>query len=203
MENIYVKISDIELTKTRKSFLKKLITNKGVITYSDKECTIVQCDKKSAYRSVTDLHAIVCSRFKYTSLSAVVKIIKELIEETKGIVLVYCTQINKPVVRYSSPSEGKYVSDYSKSNYYKTKGVDGYSLEMFDKMISSLKKQFIKVEKSLFLRTLDTIKNKRERLLAGKVNCIPWNLPRFETQCPGIEKGKYYLCTANSKVTRI
>jgi replicative DNA helicase len=53
---------------------------------------------------------------------------------------------------------------------------------------------------SLFARTLATIANKRNRLLEGKINCIPWGLPRFEEQNPGIEQGKYYLVTANSKV---
>lgn len=56
------------------------------------------------------------------------------------------------------------------------------------------------IENSLFSRTLKTIENKRERLLNGKINCIPWGLPRFEEQLPGIEKSKYYLITANSKV---
>jgi len=53
---------------------------------------------------------------------------------------------------------------------------------------------------SLFDRTFRTIVNKRERILQGKVNCIPWNLPRFENQNPGIEQGKYYLNSANQKV---
>lgn len=53
---------------------------------------------------------------------------------------------------------------------------------------------------SLFQRTLNTIETKRDRLLSGKINCIPWGLPRFEEQSPGIEQAKYYLLTANSKV---
>src|SRR5699024_10358928 len=56
------------------------------------------------------------------------------------------------------------------------------------------------VNRNLYDRVLDEIKVKRERLLSGKVNCIPWGLPRFETVNPGIEQGKYYLITANSKV---
>ena len=59
------------------------------------------------------------------------------------------------------------------------------------------------IENSLFSRTLKTIENKRERLLNGKINCLPWGLPRFEEQLPGIEKSKYYLITANSKVTHV
>jgi hypothetical protein len=35
--------------------------------------------------------------------------------------------------------------------------------------------------------------------LSGKINCIPWGLPRFEDESPGIEQGKYYLVTGASK----
>ena len=55
-------------------------------------------------------------------------------------------------------------------------------------------------EDSLFSRTLHSIEKKRQRLLDGKINSIPWGLPRFEVESPGIEQGKYYLITANSKV---
>lgn len=53
---------------------------------------------------------------------------------------------------------------------------------------------------NLYNRTLSFIKNRRKRLLEGKINCIPWGLPRFEEESPGIEQGKYYLITANSKI---
>lgn len=53
---------------------------------------------------------------------------------------------------------------------------------------------------SLFKRVLKDLKDRRERIITGKVNCIPWGLPRFERFLPGIEKGKYYIITANSKV---
>ncbi len=56
---------------------------------------------------------------------------------------------------------------------------------------------------SLYDRTLNTIKDRRERVLSGKINCIPWGLPRFEKDSPGIEQGKYYLVTANSKVGKV
>ena len=52
---------------------------------------------------------------------------------------------------------------------------------------------------SLFSRVYENIVNKRNRILSGKVNCIPWNLPRFEESSPGIEQGKYYQITAQSK----
>jgi hypothetical protein len=56
---------------------------------------------------------------------------------------------------------------------------------------------------SLYTRVYDDLIDRRARLLDGKINCIPWTLPRFEEELPGIEKGKYYLITANSKVGRI
>ena len=56
---------------------------------------------------------------------------------------------------------------------------------------------------SLYKRVYEDLIMRRERLLEGKINCIPWGFPRFENELPGIEKGKYYLITANSKVGRI
>lgn len=53
---------------------------------------------------------------------------------------------------------------------------------------------------NLFERVHGNLKERRERILTGKVNCIPWNLPRFEEHSPGIEQGKYYQITAASKV---
>lgn len=55
---------------------------------------------------------------------------------------------------------------------------------------------------NLYDRVYDKIVDRRERILSGKLNCIPWKLPRFERELPGIEQGKYYLMTANSKVGR-
>lgn len=55
----------------------------------------------------------------------------------------------------------------------------------------------------LFNRVFDNIKERKDRILSGKVNSIPWGLPRFEEVSPGIEQGKYYLVTANSKVGRV
>lgn len=55
---------------------------------------------------------------------------------------------------------------------------------------------------SLFDRVYQQIVDRRERSLSGKVNCIPFGLPRFEEEISGIEQGKYYIVTANSKVGR-
>lgn len=53
---------------------------------------------------------------------------------------------------------------------------------------------------TLYNRVFDNIVERRKRILTGKINCIPWGLPRFEEENPGIEQGKFYLLTANSKV---
>lgn len=55
---------------------------------------------------------------------------------------------------------------------------------------------------SLYNRVLNILKEKRDRILSGKINCIPWGLPRLEKELAGIEQGKYYLLSANSKVGR-
>lgn len=53
---------------------------------------------------------------------------------------------------------------------------------------------------NLFSRVYKNLEARREKILSGKINCIPWNLPRFEEDSPGIEQGKYYLVSASSKV---
>lgn len=58
-------------------------------------------------------------------------------------------------------------------------------------------------KQKIYDRVYQQIINRRERLLNGKINCIPWGLPRFEDENPGIEKGKYYLLSANSKVGEV
>lgn len=138
MEQIFVKESDIPTTRFRKQFIKALIMKGGVITYKDKECKQIQCDRKSAYRSVSELHILTRSRFKFTSLEAVVKIIKEIIDEEKCIALVWCTQINKVVVKYLKNTPAEYITKYSQERYLKSKGVDGYSLEDFSNIINKL-----------------------------------------------------------------
>lgn len=52
---------------------------------------------------------------------------------------------------------------------------------------------------NLFDRVCNNLKERRERLISGKINTIPWNLPRFEDYSPGIEKGKYYIITGQTK----
>lgn len=136
MNLIYVKESDIPIFKTRKAFLKNILKSKGVITYSNKDCTVIQCNKKSAYRSISELHLITKARYKFTSLEALLKILKEIINEEKCISLVWCTEINKVVVKYMKGVPGTYITTYSRDRYYTSKGVDGYSLQDYEKIIN-------------------------------------------------------------------
>ena len=55
-------------------------------------------------------------------------------------------------------------------------------------------------EHSIFKRVYDNISsNKRIRDSGGFV-CIPWNLPRLSNVLPGIQRSKYVIVTASSKV---
>jgi|TARA_R110000822_G_scaffold152112_3_gene291281 hypothetical protein len=54
----------------------------------------------------------------------------------------------------------------------------------------------------LYSRVYEDLITRRNNVLSGKINCIPWGFPRFEKEIAGVEQGKYYLITANSKVGR-
>jgi len=54
---------------------------------------------------------------------------------------------------------------------------------------------------SLFNRVRNRIKENKQIRLDGGYNCIPWkNLPGLSSVVPGIQKEKYIIVTANSKV---
>ena len=137
---IYVKESDVPLTKTRTQLLRYFLRGKSIPTYDNPECTELQCDGKgedskvNAFRSITDLHMIVLSRFPKTSLDVIVKILYDFINKDKSVVIVWCKMINKVVVKYYNNSNGSYITKYSRENYLNTKGVDGYSLKDYDQI---------------------------------------------------------------------
>ena len=49
-------------------------------------------------------------------------------------------------------------------------------------------------------RVLNTIKERRERVLRGEINSIPSPFIRFREDFVGIEKGRYYMITSPTKV---
>lgn len=53
---------------------------------------------------------------------------------------------------------------------------------------------------SYFEDILNHLKEKRQRALDGLYNCIPLPFPRFRNLFPGIQMGRYIICTANQKV---
>ncbi len=53
---------------------------------------------------------------------------------------------------------------------------------------------------SLFNRIIHQAKENKQIRLSGGYTCIPWTFERFSTVIPGIQKGRYIICTANSKV---
>ncbi len=136
-EVIYVSLNDVPLTNNRKQFVRYFLRGKAYITYSNTACTEIQC-KSTANRSITDLHKIIMSRFPKTTFEAVVKIVKQFMEEDKSVILVWCTQINKPVIKFVNNKAAHWISNHSKSNHYTEKGVDGYSLADYEEMMNKL-----------------------------------------------------------------
>lgn len=137
MSLIYVPESEVPLTSTRKDLVRRFIRGKSYRTYNDSQCTQLQCEK-GKFRSVTEIHLMVMSRFPKTSLEAIVRIINELIEEDACITMVWCTQVNKVVLKYYDRATKEYMSSFSRKNYYTSKGVDGYSLKDFEEIKNNL-----------------------------------------------------------------
>lgn len=48
-------------------------------------------------------------------------------------------------------------------------------------------------------RIINNLKDRRNKVLNGEINCIPFNFDRFSNDIPGIERDKYYLVTGNTK----
>lgn len=135
--SIYIKESDIPKTGTRKDLIRKFLRGVVYSSYNDEDCTQLQC-KGSKFRSITELHEIVKSRFPVTSLKAIIKIIYQIIAEDQSVILVYCTQVNKVVVKYQPNKSAEWITSYSRKNYFTQKGEDGYSLEDFEEIKETL-----------------------------------------------------------------
>ena len=55
---------------------------------------------------------------------------------------------------------------------------------------------------SLIDRTIEMMKERRERAINGEINCIPLPFRRFKNELPGIEQGIYYLISGLSKSSK-
>lgn len=122
--------------RTRKELLKYVLCERPA-TYSDSENTTLICGA-NCNRSITDLQEICNGYFKITSLKAVVRIIKELMDSGLNASFIYCTTVNKVVILNDSTYRENYITRFSRRNHYYDKGVDGYSLEDFENIINNL-----------------------------------------------------------------
>ncbi len=133
---IFVKTSEVPVTKTRKAFIRTFLENKAYTSYSNLSCTIKQCNP-GTNRSVTEIHQMVLARFPKTTFEAILRIIKDLIDEDACIRLTYCTTIKKVVVMYTSKAQREYFSPHATSNM-DVRGVDGYTLQEYKEVINNL-----------------------------------------------------------------
>lgn len=51
-------------------------------------------------------------------------------------------------------------------------------------------------------RTINLIETNRERIITGKINCIPSPLENFTDDFPGVEQGTYYLVSGGAKASK-
>ena len=51
-------------------------------------------------------------------------------------------------------------------------------------------------------RIINNLKTRRERVLNGEVNCIPSSFTRFREDFVGIEQGKYFLVSGQTKAAK-
>ena len=66
-------------------------------------------------------------------------------------------------------------------------------------MVKSIVK---KLTMSLTDRILETLDNRRKRILEGDINCIPSPFRRLSNSFPGIEQDKYYLVSGSTKAAK-
>ena len=122
--------------RTRKELLKYVMSERPA-TYSDPEYKTLVCDA-NRNRSITDLKEVCDGYFKVTSLKAVVRVTKELMDSGLKASLVYCTYINKVVILNDDTYRENYITRYSRRHYYDSEGEDGYSLEDVENIINNL-----------------------------------------------------------------
>lgn len=131
---IYIK--ETKGSFNRKSLIRLFVTEKPA-TYSNAECTNVQCPQ-GRFRSVTELLEIVQTYYPKTTLVDILKIIRDLVNSGENIALIWCTQVNKVVLKYVSAQQRAFVTQYSLERYRNSKGVDGYSINDYQTLINNL-----------------------------------------------------------------
>jgi len=56
------------------------------------------------------------------------------------------------------------------------------------------------MSKKIYERVLEDLIERRQRIINGEINCIPSPFPRFRNTFVGLERGKYIIVTASTKV---
>jgi hypothetical protein len=51
-------------------------------------------------------------------------------------------------------------------------------------------------------RIIETLVDRRDRILEGKINCIPLPFKRYRNEWPGLEQGRYYLVSGSTKAAK-
>lgn len=52
---------------------------------------------------------------------------------------------------------------------------------------------------NLIERVINSIASRRDKVLKGNINCIPFPFERFRNEFPGVEQGTYYLISGATK----
>ena len=118
---IYVKFAEENKPKTVREFLNKFFSShkenyiRNVETYSDKECTILQC-KADKYRSFDDIFELVKTYYPIVSIGTIFKILLTLKPEhnqsTYNLFMMSCSGIKKINCLYVK-FKGNKVTNYS------------------------------------------------------------------------------------------
>lgn len=117
------KVEDVPKTKTRKDFLREFFRTRPPSYYMNGKLQ----DKGKTHRSFSDLLILTQDRFKITSIQAIIRIVAQLNIEGKCDI-VWCTQVNKFVVRGGMNNPGlPFITKYSQDYYKNKEGVDGIS----------------------------------------------------------------------------
>ena len=118
---IYVKFAEENKPKTVREFLHKFFSSykeqylRNVKTYSDKECTILQCNSDK-YRSFDDIFELVKTYYPTVSIGTIFKILLTLKPEhnqsTYNLFMMSCSDIKKINCLYVK-FKGDKVTNYS------------------------------------------------------------------------------------------
>ena len=118
---IYVKFAEENKPKTVREFLNKFFSShsegylRNVKTYSDKECTILQCNSDK-YRSFDDIFELVKTYYPIVSIGTIFKILLTLKPEhnqsTYNLFMMSCSDIKKINCLYVK-FQGNKVTNYS------------------------------------------------------------------------------------------